>query len=188
MSWISSMELCVKRINPKGSKRYQERRKQLILERAARKAKIAARGKTPLDRLPLDKRVYVAARAAGDSVAAAARAAEISAGKARNLEEDPDVQKAYQSLIQSILPASRIAELIKGGTEATVDTYDASGEKLIRRDPDWKTRRPYIEIAAEHGGYFQRKTDSGGGNQFTVVVTHVGQKEEPRTIDATHSA
>lgn len=175
----------MKRIKPKGSSRYQERRKQAIMERAARNAKIAARGKTPLDRLTLDKRVYVAARASGDSVAAAARAADIPASRARRLEEDPDVQKAYQSFIQDILPARRIAELIKGGTEAEIVTYDASGEKELRREPDWKTRRPYIEIAAEHGGYFQRKTDSGGGNLFQVVVTHVGQpKEEPRTIDA----
>lgn len=164
---------------------FKKRRKAVVKDREVRQAKIALKGKNPLDRLPIEKRAYVACRASGDSVPEAARSVEISSATARKFEEDPDVQKGYQHLIQQILPASRIAELIKGGTEATTDTYDATGEKLLRSDPDWRTRRPYIEMAAEHGGYFQRKSEAGANAPtFIVNVTNVGQ-EEPRVIDAT---
>lgn len=167
------------------SKRARQRRKWAEKERVARDAKIAMRGLNPVDRLPLAKRVYVASRVAGDSIREAAGAAQIATSTGRKYEEDPDVQKAYQHLIRDILPASKIAELIKGGTEATEQVYDLSG-KLIRETPDWRTRRPYIEMAAEHGGYFVRKdANTGGGPVLNITVQHVGSpKQEPRTIDA----
>lgn len=169
------------------SKRYKKRRELLLKEREVRACKIAAMGKNPLDRLPIIERAYVTARVAGDSIKQASEAVDISTTKARRLEEDPDVQKAYQYLIREIIPANRIVELIKGGTEATINTMDASGKKVIHREPDWRTRRPYIEMAAEHGGFFQRKTDGGvNAPVFNVVVTNVGQTKAPdaRVIDA----
>lgn len=170
-------------MNRSFSDRFKKRRRAVVKEREVRKSKIAARGKNPLDRLPIDKRAYVACRAAGDNITQAAANSAIPVSRARKFEEDADVQKGYQHLIQSILPATRLAELIKGGTEASVDTYDGDN-KLVRSEPDWRTRRPYIEMAAEHGGYFTRKVEGQGQAMFVVNVHNVGQQEEPRVIDA----
>jgi hypothetical protein len=100
-------------------------------------------------------------------------------------ENQAAIQAAYRSLIQKAIPAKKLVNLIKGGCEAKMPVFDAHGKKVSER-ADWKTRRPYIEMAATHGGYHEDKI-SGNVAGIQVVVQHIGQRNgnSERTVEAT---
>jgi hypothetical protein len=85
------------------------------------------------------------------------------------------------------IPAQRLVELIKGGCEAKIPLYSANG-KQIKFRADWKTRKPYIEMASKHAGYYEDKS-AQAGNQIVISVTHVGaNSRQQRVIEANDNA
>jgi hypothetical protein len=113
-------------------------------------------------------------RAEGATVGESAIAAGVSARMGSKYEKQADIQMAYRSLMQKAIPAQRLVNLVKGGTEAKIPVYGSDGKKSGER-ADWKTRRPFIEMAAEHAGYFERKNVTGGSSMINLVVQHIGQ-------------
>jgi hypothetical protein len=116
----------------------------------ARKANGSGKGKgitssarNPINKLPVNKRNFVLARAEGASVKAAAARAGVSQRMGSKYNNQADIQAAYRSLIQKAIPAKKLVNLIKGGCEAKMPVFDAHGKKVSDR-ADWKTRRPYI--------------------------------------------
>jgi hypothetical protein len=153
--------------------RMRKARKAANLEKAQRGNIIGASSKNALDRLPPKKRTYVAARASGKTLAAACDEVGVSHPTGRKMEKEAAVQAAYRELIRKTISAKKLVKLIDGGANAMMPVYGVDGKRKKDR-PDWKTRRPYIEMAAEHGGYHEKKADSNS-QIIAVTVTHVGQ-------------
>ena len=149
---------------------------------------ITSSSKNPLNKLPVHKRNFVLARAQGASVKDAAAHAGVSQRMGSKYNNQSDIQAAYRSLIQKAIPAKKLVNLIKGGCEAKMPVFDAQGRKVSER-ADWKTRRPYIEMAATHGGFHEDK-NSGSVAAIQVVVQHIGQRNgtAQRTIEASTEA
>lgn len=159
----------------------QERRSRMRKARKAAKADEARRGniigsssRKAIDRLPVRERKYVAARAEGKTLAAACDEVGVSHPTGRKIEKRADVQAAYRELIRKAITAEKLVKLVEGGCNATMPTYGSDGKRKKDR-PDWKARRPYIEMAAAHGGYYEKSADDGG-NTINVTVVHVGQQ------------
>lgn len=146
---------------------------------------ITSSSKNPVEKLPISKRRYVEARINGDNRTVAAAKAGIGKRQASNYDNSADVQAAYRSLMQAAIPAKKLVNLIKGGCEAKIPVYGSDGKKKGDR-ADWKTRRAYIEMAAEHAGYHENKVAAGSGNIINLTVTHIGQNANRnlRTIEA----
>jgi hypothetical protein len=149
------------------SKRAQDRKPHVpLIARNARKA---------INKLSFKKREFVKARFEGLNAQAASGVAGVSPQRGRAYERSRDVQAAYRELISNTLPAEQIAELIKGGCFATMPFFTSKGK---REDiPDWRARKPYIEMAREDGGYVEKKTDATG-TIISVTVQHVGGRSE----------
>jgi hypothetical protein len=126
--------------------------------------KINSSARKAVDKLNPNKRAFVLARAKGKTVKAASEEAGISRRYGTKLQTEAEVQAAYRELIRAAIPAKSIVKAIKGGMEATRTLFheDKSGKMKTKEVPDWKTRRPYVEMAADHGGYHEIKKDSGG--------------------------
>jgi hypothetical protein len=149
---------------------------------------ITSSARSAIEKLPSYKRTFVKARAEGKTIRASAAEAGYGAPAGSRWEKEQDVQKAYRELMQKAIPAEKLVRLIKGGCEAKMPMFDAKGKKVSER-ADWKTRRPYIEMASEQAGYFERKNAAGsGGTAITFVVNHIGQGTKTvKTIEASTS-
>lgn len=101
-----------------------------------------------------------------------------------NYEKDEDVQAAYRMLMRDAIPAKVLVNLVKGGTQAKIPVYGPDGKKKGER-ADWKTRKPYIEMASKHGGYFEEKVQAGAGAIINLTVNHIGQ---PSLGDSVHGS
>lgn len=134
---------------------------------------------TPLEQLTVTKRTYVEAKAAGATNRAAAAAAGITPQQAGNYNQQPDIQAAFRQLMRNSLSPQDIVGLIKGGATATMPEYAPDGKR--KRVADWKTRRPYIQMASEQAGYVETKENSSGA-VIQVNVTHVGTQNATATI------
>lgn len=126
-----------------------------------------------LEKLDSRRRRFVEHRVAGKSVQAAAQATGISNSSAYGYNREEDVQKAYRYLMQKAMSPHRLVGLITRGCIAKMPTYSSDGKKHGER-PDWKTRRPYIEMAAKHAGYYEEKGEAAG-TQIVIQVAHIGQ-------------
>jgi hypothetical protein len=149
-------------------------------------SRIAAKSRIPVDALEPKKRTFVAVRAQGGTITEAAAMAGVSRRMGSNYEKDEDVQTAYRDLIRQVLPREELAGLIAGGARATMPVFGSDGKKKKDR-PDWKTRKPYIEMAREDAGYVERKANAANAPMvISVNVQHVGQQHlaQPTIIDA----
>ena len=135
---------------------------------------ITSSARDPLAKLPINKRNFVLARTSGASVAASAAHAGVSKRQGSKYNTQAEIQAAYRYLVQKAIPASKLVNLIKGGCEAKMPVYGPDGKKISER-ADWKTRRPYIEMAASHGGYHEDKSTAAPLG-IQVVVQHIGQR------------
>jgi hypothetical protein len=127
----------------------------------------------------------VRARAEGKSIRQSAKEAGVNPSAGSRYDKEADVQKAYRELMQRAVPAEKLVRLIKGGCEAKSPVFNTQGKKIGER-ADWRTRKPYIEMASEHAGYFERKNVAGSAPSITFVVNHIGNKVNPiKTIEAT---
>lgn len=140
---------------------------------------ITSSSQTALGALPVYKRNFVKARAEGKSVREASAAAGVCAGSGRNYERESLVQQAYRELMIKAIPPGKLVRLIKGGCEAKMPVFSSAGKKVSER-ADWKTRRPYIEMAAEHAGYHESKNQANNGTQIVIAVNHIGQSSNAR--------
>lgn len=150
------------------------KRKKVKIPRASRRIRkniLADPNGSALEQLPPQKRAYVEAKVAGATNRAASEAAGVSKGMGSLYNHQADVQAAFRELVRDALPAEKLVGLISGGATATMPEYDSKGKKS--RVPDWKTRRPYIQMAAEQAGYIETKENSSGA-VIQVNVTHVG--------------
>lgn len=138
-----------------------------------------AQGPDALDKLSVRKRAYVAERAGGATIRAASASVGVSKQMGGKYESDSDVQAAYRELMRETFPMQKLAKLISGGANATTPVYDSNGRKKKDR-PDWKTRKPYIEMASQQAGYFEKKGDTNN-TLISVKVEHVGNKDANRT-------
>ena len=154
-------------------RRASKARKADRLAEAQRGNIIASSARKAIDRLTPRKRNYVAARAAGKSLKEASAEVGVTHPTARKMEKEADVQAAYRELVRKAIPAKKLVRLIEGGATATMPVYGADGKRKKDR-PDWKTRRPYIEMAAEHGGYHETKSEDNS-KMISVIVQHIGQ-------------
>lgn len=148
---------------------------------------ITSSSRDPLAKLPVNKRNFVLARASGASVKASAAHAGVSNRQGSKYNTQAEIQAAYRYLVQKAIPASKLVNLIKGGCEAKMPVYGPDGKKISER-ADWKTRRPYIEMAATHGGYHEDKSSTAPLG-IQVVVNHIGQRgNTERTAQVTTEA
>ena len=136
-------------------------------------AAIASGADNALDRLSERKRDYVVARAQKATIRSAAAEAGVSTRMGAKYEKAEDVQAAYQELVRRALPAKKLVELIKGGAMATMPDYTPNGKRKKKERPDWRTRKPYIDMAAEHAGFFEKK-QTQNNTMISVRVEHVG--------------
>lgn len=144
---------------------------------------ITSSSKNPLDKLPSYKRAYVQARVGGKTIKASSAEAGVKPCSGTRYEKEADVQKAYRFLMQKAISAQKLVNLVKGGCEAKMPIFDSNGKKKGER-ADWKTRRPYIEMAAEHAGYHESKKESGNSvPAITFVVQNIGQPKDAKVID-----
>lgn len=148
-------------------------------EKVTHGAKITTASRKAIDKLSLTRRTYVEARATGSNITQAAAEAGVSRRMGHNYETDADIQKAYRELIRQAMPAEEMVELIKGGAHATETVYSPDGKKKQEK-PDWRARKPYIEMASEQGGYFEKKQQQNN-TMISVHVEHVGAKGAGRT-------
>lgn len=129
-----------------------------------------------LEHLPLKKRAYIRNRFAGLSAKEAAAEAQISAQTGRKLDKDPTIQEMYQELVRKTIPMEEIVMLIKGGAHAQIPGTE---------NPDWKVRKPYVEMAATHSGYYEPKAqETKNAALINVTVQHIGS-DDRHTIEAT---
>lgn len=142
---------------------------------------ITSSAQTALGALPVYKRNYVKARAEGKSVAESAASAGVCTGTGRNYERESLIQQAYRELMVKAIPPQKLVRLIKGGCEAKMPVFSSSGKKVSER-ADWKTRRPYIEMAAEHAGYHESKAAGNAGTQILISVNHIGQSSNAKHL------
>ena len=103
----------------------------------------------------------------------AAKEAGISHTQGNRYDKDEDVQDAYKLMIREAIPATKLVELIKEGCEATIPVYNLEG-KIATERPDWKNRKPFIEMAREDAGYVDTKLKGQAGTLINVVVQHIG--------------
>jgi hypothetical protein len=142
-----------------------------------RQTGITSSALNPLDRLPVYKRNYVKARVAGKNTREAALAAGVSGRQGHKYDNEADVQEAYRHLVRQAIPEQELVELLRGGCYAMIPHYNIRGEE-VGNTPDWKTRRPYIEMAAEHGGLVTRGAkDQVAG--IVIAVQHLGAAALP---------
>jgi hypothetical protein len=147
--------------------------------RIAGRTGITSSAQTALGALPVYKRNYVLARAQGKSVAESSVNAGVATSTGRNYEKESLIQQAYRELMVKAIPPEKLVRLIKGGCEAKMPVYASDGKKVTER-ADWKTRRPYIEMAAEHAGYHESKASGNQGTQIVIAVNHIGQSPNAR--------
>lgn len=138
------------------------------------KTGITSSAQTALGALPVYKRNFVKARAEGKTVSMAAIEAGVTPQTGRNYDKEAGIQKAYRELMVKAIPPQKLVRLIKGGCEAKMPVYGSNGKKVTER-ADWKTRRPYIEMAAEHAGYHENKNQGNNGTQIVIAVNHIGR-------------
>lgn len=143
---------------------------------------ITSSSRNPVEKLPLRKRVYVKARSEGKNLSDAAAEAGVGPAAGRRYDKEADVQAAYRALVQKAIPATKLVRLIKGGCEAKMPVFNDKGKKITER-ADWKTRKPYIDMAAKHGGYYVDTSQSNNSLSITFSVTHIGQSP---TLDASN--
>lgn len=149
--------------------------------RVGGKKGITSSARNALEALPVYKRNFVKARAEGKSLREASAEAGVGPQSGRNYEKESLVQQAYRELMRKAVPAERLVKLIKGGTEAKMPVYGSDGKKVSER-ADWKTRRPYIEMAAEHAGYHENKAQQNTGTQILISVNHIGKNARDQRI------
>lgn len=148
------------------------------------KTGITSSARSALESLPSYKREFVKSRVEGKSIRDSAAGVGYGGPAGSRWEKEADVQKAYRELMQKAIPASKLVRLIKGGCEAKKPVFNTQGKKVGER-ADWQVRRPYIEMASEQAGYFERKNQAGsGGTAITFVVNHIGQGKTVKTIEA----
>lgn len=137
-----------------------------------------------ITRLPARKRAFVTARAEGKSIKLAAAQAGIAKSTGGQYDRADDVQAAYRLLMRRAVSPEKLVKLIKGGCEAKRSVYSPDGKKVTER-ADWHVRRPYIEMAAKHAGYYEEK-NAAGGAQIVIAVNHIGQTSAPnqRIVEA----
>ena len=135
---------------------------------------ITSSAKSALGALPVYKRNYVKARAEGKSIPEASEAAGVGPAQGRRYDAEALVQQAYRELVRKAIPAEKLVRLIAKGCEAKMPVFNTEGKKVSER-ADWKTRKPYIDMAAKHAGYHEEKNQGAGGTSITFVVNHIGQ-------------
>lgn len=112
-----------------------------------------------LDRLNGRQRMYVGGIAAGRTKKEAALAAGYSAATAKNaaaIIERAGVKKAFEELIQHIIPLEKIIELLTEGLNAReTKCFVHDGEVIYSRPMvNFTERRHYLELVAKYGGYY----------------------------------
>jgi len=137
-------------------------------------AKIEDGRVSAINKLPAHKRAFVKARSEGKNIRQSAKAANISNSAAYDYDKAPDIQAAYRQLMRAAISPKKLVGLIKGGCEAKMPVYSPDGKKVTER-ADWKTRKPYIDMAAKHAGYYEEKNPNGG-TQIVIAVNHIGLK------------
>ena len=141
-------------------------------EREPRQPGITSRAHKAVNKLAPKRRIYVRARFDGASVAQAAEAAGVSKRMGSNYEHAKDVQAAYRELMSKAIPPNEIVKLVKGGCHATMPIFGPDGKKK-KEVPDWRARKPYIDMAREDAGYVEKKSDATG-TLINVTVQHIG--------------
>lgn len=126
-----------------------------------------------LTRLPVKKRVFVKARSEGKTIKQASAEAGIAQSTGGSYDTADDVQAAYRLLMRRAITPGKLVKLIKGGCEAKKPVYSLDGKHKTER-ADWQVRRPYIEMAAKHAGYYEEKNPNGG-TQIVIAVNHIGK-------------
>jgi hypothetical protein len=134
----------------------------------------------PLQRLPPRKAAFALARAKGGTIRAASKIAGISERSGARYAKDANVQALYTALIRQAMPAEEIAEKIWEGCHAMRPVWDASGRKMQDR-ADFRTRLPYLKMAAEHGKYAAPVTESTKATQFNITVRYIGSRQSAQT-------
>lgn len=146
---------------------------------------ITSSSRTAFGALPAHKQAYVQRRSEGVPARAAAVEVGFNPAAGPRWDKDQDIQQAYRELVRKAIPAEKLVRLIKGGCEAKMPVYSSDGIKRGER-ADWKTRKPYIDMASKHGGYYEDKSASNIP-AITFVVNHIGRSSQ-RTISATAEA
>jgi hypothetical protein len=132
------------------------------------------------------KRNYVKARVSGATTAQAALAAGVSARQGTKYETEADVQAAYRQLVRAAVPEAELVALLRGGCYATTRQYSADGKRSVEV-ADWRVRRPYIEMAAEHGGLVTPGARSAVAG-IVIEVQHIGEQQHSASASASASA
>jgi len=133
-----------------------------------------------LNTLVPKKRAYVKARVAGATQHQAALKAGYSAKTARcgihSAIETDDVKAVLQSIIQSAIPAQKLASVLAAGLDATTTQLCSHEGKFTdeRTLPDYARRLSYAQVAAEYAGYVAH--DQPVTNQV-VVLSGAGRAE-----------
>ena len=135
---------------------------------------IAAAGDSALEKLTPRRRAYVEARAEGKTIKASAALAGVSTRMGGKYEKKDEIQAAYRELMQKAMPLKKVIQLVKGGANATLPVWMAQGKRLKDR-PDWRTRKPYIDMVREDAGYVESNKDKGN-TLIAVQVEFIGRK------------
>jgi hypothetical protein len=144
---------------------------------------IAAAGETALEKLTPRRRAYVEARAEGKTIKASAAIAGVSNRMGGKYEKKEEIQAAYKELMQKAMPLARVVQLVKGGANATMPVWNSQGKRLKDR-PDWRTRKPYIDMVREDAGYVESNKDKGN-TLIAVQVEFIGRKHVESTKPVT---
>ena len=114
--------------------------------------------------LSVRQRLYIQGLARGLTKKQACLNAGYSETTARvpSLIETPTVREAFARLIRRYIPAHKIIERIAEGLDAT-ETKFFQKDGIVTDQVtvvDWPTRLAYCKVAAEYGGYVDRRRKS----------------------------